>query len=297
MTGIAGLVVASQQRGEERRIVVRIVARGNGRDYSNEGFGLRVTLVNESLRGLTIVGARLYIDGKRIGTADGFLADPRVLDRQLLYPGAVSDERRELPLGLAPRAERSIALLFPDVYDNFPLTGDPKALPPSRQQRRLLAFSSFVHDTRDNARVSLSLDLAPGGRRVIRVAQLVGMTPKFQWQVSLDGPGKRVTSISIRRKLGAEGQTSSAVLDLWGDTPPRTHRRISRVIVGADWTRFPFGRLPDGRYLYAFLIDGTPVAGGRFRTPDRCARPGYHPDLTSEDLYTPYRRPRPCAAR
>jgi len=295
-TGIVGLTITSRQSQEERQVTVRLLARANGRDYSNEGFGLRVALVNESLRGVSVVGARLYIDGHRLDVADGFLLATRVLDRQLIEPAGVTDQRRELPFSMPSRSERNIALLFSSLTDtrNNRIQRGYLANLPHRAQR-LAEFAAFAGSLRPKARVTLSLDLVPGGRRLTRVLSLPGMTPRFQWQIVLDGPRKRVSSISLRRKLGAQGQSDMVQLDVWAEVGPAVHRRIRRPIVGDAFTRFPIRGLPPGRFVYVFQIYGHVIAGGRFYSPDRCAL-HYHPDISDEPPYFGTGR-KPCGQR
>lgn len=79
-----GLAVAISQRAEEKGIRVTLRAQANVRDYTNEGFGLRVSILNEGLRALSVDRLRLFIDGKPLATASGYLADPRHLDRYMM---------------------------------------------------------------------------------------------------------------------------------------------------------------------------------------------------------------------
>ena len=98
VTGVAALTITLIDRGERLRVDLSVSAGANMRDYSSEGFGLRVAVVNLGERATTIDGGDLYFDEKKLGQAEGFLDDPRVLDRRVADPSAVPENRREVDI-------------------------------------------------------------------------------------------------------------------------------------------------------------------------------------------------------
>jgi hypothetical protein len=111
------------------------------------------------------------------------------------------------------------------------------------------------------------------------------MTPRFDWQITRNGQGKRVTSIGIRRRRGARGQTDTVTVDLWSEVGAPVHRRQQRAIVGDAPTTCALPGRSAGRCLFALKVAGRTVAGGRFPSPDKCAANGHHPEVVYQGTY------------
>jgi hypothetical protein len=290
VTGVLSLVLGAEDRTEQRRVEVVVRAAANQRDFTNEGFGLRVSVVNSGLRGVAITDASLYLAGHLLGVASNYLGTRRPLDRYLMEPAAVTDQRLDLPVSVPTRGERNIVLLFeaiqmlPFERSSSPATHDP-SLGGSRARKWRQKFDAFLVDTRVKARLTVALHLQPGGRQRYRVTRLVGMTPRFQWQVALHGRRHRATSISIRRKLAAPGQSDVMTLDVWSETGRQYHRSTSRALVGDYPSSFPLAGLHRGRYLYAFRSLGRTLLAGRFRVPEPCSTKSDIP-LLEQDPFT-----------
>jgi hypothetical protein len=300
VTGVGGLIVAVAQRSDERAVQLLVRSAANGRDYTNEGFGLRIFVVNEGLRGVAVTDARLLLNGRTVGRATGFLPDLRILDRFFIEPAAVTDQQLNLPFSVAPRAERNVALMFADIRSSFPGVEGRRHGPPindvERRLRGLQRRFELFAEVPSKGRVRLELTLVPGGRRSYIVKRLEGMTPRFQWQIFLDGRGRRVQSISVRRKLAASAQSDLLTLHVYSETGPLVRKTVTRPLIGDTPTSFPLGRLPRGRFVYAFTLAGRVVTGGRFLSEDPCGRGRIKPELNVDDLDFAGNA-KPCAQR
>jgi hypothetical protein len=88
VVGIAGLIVAilgyslaCSTSSEQKAVQLTVRPTVNQRDFTDEGLGLRVAIVNESLRSVIISRASLWMGACKVGDALGWVRDVRVFDR------------------------------------------------------------------------------------------------------------------------------------------------------------------------------------------------------------------------
>lgn len=284
VTSVVALVLTLVERNERLKVDLAVTAKANIRDYSFEGFGLRLAVVNLGERELTIDRAALVLGKHVVGRADGLLEDPRLLDKRLIDPAGVTDNRLDLPITIPGRESRNLVLLFADVRSpNLPpylRSYDPS--PEGRRRVRLQrAFEQFVSTGKGRQKPKVVLGVAGEDSREYSVRRLPAMTFRFEWQYSLVGRGKRAVGVSVRRKLAVPGQSDVLRMDLWGERSRRLRRTVTRPIIDDSPTEYSFGVLPKGRYVFVVRHGSQTVVGGRFRVPEPCARDGYIPELPS----------------
>jgi hypothetical protein len=101
------------------------------------------------------------------------------LSRAVSEPGGVTDQWRELPARpTAGRGSHHRVAVVPEILPPE-LVGEGAAQPAvsRRHARRLKTFADVANDPHAKARVSVPLDLAPGGRRVNPRVALGGHDP------------------------------------------------------------------------------------------------------------------------
>jgi hypothetical protein len=268
VAGLGSLTLTYLDRRERADIELQVEPRANIRDFTNEGFGLRASLVNESERAITIRSARLFYDNRQLGEAGGYLPRPAALDRYPVEPAGVTDERLELPVTIPARQERKVVFLFPEIQrPEERRHGSPTDV------LIVKPFYSELVRVEGRSRASLELDVIGDDETASHPVRVIpGMTPRFHWQHSLENRGPRVSAVSLRRKLGAPSQSDVVRLDLWKDGSVRFRRTVERPIIGDEATSFPVGALPRGRYIYVFRLGAQTIASARFRNPEPCAR-------------------------
>jgi hypothetical protein len=115
ITGVSGLVLAWQSQREESEVLLAAYASAGRDDLTAEGFGLRMEVVNASLRPVIVRSADLVLDGEVVAHASAYLDDPKVLDSARANPTLISDRSRPFPIGLGARSGRSLVVVM-DVW-------------------------------------------------------------------------------------------------------------------------------------------------------------------------------------
>ena len=118
LVGVVGLIVAilgyslaCSTSNEQKAVNLSVDATVNQRDFTDEGLGLRVTLVNESLRSVVITDGAFWMCRCKVGNAIGWIRDVRVFDRHGIDPGAITDDKLDLPITINSREGMVVALL------------------------------------------------------------------------------------------------------------------------------------------------------------------------------------------
>jgi hypothetical protein len=292
VVGVLGLVVAIVSlviaiRGdrlahsiasEQRAVRLDIHPTVNQRDFTDEGLGLRVSAVNGSQRPVVISSASFGWDDCTVGEAIGWIPDLRVFDRHLIRPGAVTDERRELPVTIPSQSGTTFALLID--YWSPCATEEARSEDAWRKMRAKRAelqsaVCCDVYLKKDRPRFWLTVRRVPGGAVTVPVGVQPGMTPRFDWQTFTNMSGPKVLGISIRRKLGARGQYDILTLKVWGRYDGFA-RSVTRPIIAAEPTFFPVRELPAGTFYYAFRLGTETISAGKLVNPAPCKTPwGY----------------------
>jgi hypothetical protein len=113
VTGVFGIWLQARDSADQRAIHVKMLVQVTQRDYTNEGFAIRVALLNTGRRAVNLTSAQLMLDARNYGWVSGFLPSQTTLDRYAIEPAAVTDTREDLPLTVQPGDEQRVALLVP----------------------------------------------------------------------------------------------------------------------------------------------------------------------------------------
>jgi hypothetical protein len=289
LTGALSLVLTWRLSVEEAAVVLTAYPTASAVDLTHEGLGLRVELVNESLRPVIVRGASLWADREKLSEGVGFLEDVNLLDVSNVDPAAVSRGRRNFPITLNAREGRTVAVLM-DVWRPVLAASSPARSRDARSRlNHFLTQLSGLSVGREA--IELRLDHEPGGSRSFAVRRVTPPDPypeaiqnasaidkqaPFQiWLVSPLAKGKVLAGLQLRRTFAGTGQVNLVRLDVWREGS-LLHRSFTRPVVGRQSTLFPLPALARGRYTATFRIDGTVVAYRSFVVPwrpDRCGPP------------------------
>ena len=281
VTGVAGLYIAWQTQSEQTDIKLTAYPSASEADLTHEGLGIRVELVNQSLRPVIIRSASLWRGSAKIGDAVGYVADVATLDRTNSDPAAVSRARLRFPITVDARAGRTFALLV-DVWR--PIVTAPTASAQRTARRALgdlLAVLSKLPE-RGPGLVQLRIDRAPGGSQWFPVRSTAlravypeaikdasAATPEPQarlWVVGRIASGTTLEGLTIRRTLAAPDQAALVRLTIWKHGSPSS-TSTKRPSIGQQLTTFPLRRLGRGAYVAVFEVGGKVIAHTSFAIP------------------------------
>jgi hypothetical protein len=275
ITGTLSLYIAWQTRSEESAVLLSAYPAASPGDLTHAGFGVRVQLVNESLRPVIVQSASLLVGDTKISDATGYLEDPHILDRSTLDPAAITNSRLDFPLSLNQREGRSVAILM-DVWKPIVSAGTDEAALNARNSLNQLLTSVGSLATGGQHRIELGLELAPGGfqRFPVRSSVQPGIYPEAirdasaiqrqapvqNWVIEPLVIGeKRLVGLHLRRRFAGEGRVDLVQLDVWKEGSAY-HRTFTRPVVGQQAELFPLAPLPKGGYVATFRLAGTVVA-------------------------------------
>jgi hypothetical protein len=312
ITGSLSLYIAWRTTSEEAATVLSAFPTASSSDLTHAGFGVRTQLVNKSLRPVIVQSGSLWVDGKKISDATGYLEDARLLDRSTLSPGAITAERLDFPISLNAREGRSMAVLM-DVWRPIVAADSPEAALNARNSLNQLLTSVGSLASGGEHEIELGLDLAPGGFKrfpirnrvepgiypeAIRDASAIQrQAPLENWLVEPYVANKALAGLSLRRRFAGGGQADLVRLDVWQERSPY-HRTFTRPVLGQQAQLFPL-KLPNGRYVATFRLGGDVVAYRSFSVPwseTRCSRrdpaePLWCASLTRQPSEQPSSRP------
>jgi hypothetical protein len=275
LTGITGLLFAYQSQHEQQVVSFAAYPTAGADDLTVGGLGVRLQLVNQSLRPVIVRNASLWQGKTRLADATGYLRDARELALANVDPDSVKAKIAQFPLNLGAREGRSAALLL-DVWNG--VSGDA-ATAALAVDKLNLTLNALGPGARPNPPFELELDLAPGGARrfpivtlpPINVNQQAGATASGtepSWVITPLGQPPRLIGLLLRHATAGEGDVELARLDLWKQGSPN-ERSIERPVIGREATTFPLADLASGAYTVAFSVDGKIVANRSFSLPWR----------------------------
>jgi hypothetical protein len=280
LTGCLSLYIAWRTTSQEAAVVLNAYPTASADDLTHAGFGVRVQLVNESLRPVIVENASLRVDGHEVSNATGYLADAQLLDQSAIAPAAITDSRLDFPLSMNAREGSSVAILM-DVWR--PIVSASSSDEELNARRALNQFLTSVGSlTSGNDRhIELELELAPGGLQRFDVRGLVepGIYPEAirdasaiqrqaplqNWLVEPHFTDERLDGLSLRRRFAAGGQVDLVDLDIW-NVRTQFHRAYERPVLGQQAQLFPV-QIPDGAYVATFRLGGKVIAHRSFRLP------------------------------
>lgn len=281
LTGISGIVLA--YRSEHEQGVIRFVAypTAGTTDLTQAGLGVRVQLINQSLRPVIVRSVSLWRGSDRIADGTGYLADTRVLDRAGADPAGVVADRLNLPLDLDARQGRDVAFLL-DVWTPLVAAAPADVAVARTRLNGLLSLLSRPSSALDPP-LQLEVQLAPGGIRrytlsgstsrapAAAAVQSIGEAP---WVVTALTRGPVLVGLWLQRPGAGAQQLGLVRLDVWGQQS-LLHRALVRPLSGTQATLFPLPALPRGGYIASFTAGGQVVASQSFVVPwprEPCAR-------------------------
>jgi hypothetical protein len=284
VTGVLSLTLAYRTHNEQAAVDVVAYPSAGSSDLTHAGLGVRVQLVNQSLRPVIVRSASLWNGQNRVADAIGYLEDARELDRANTDPAAISRDRLDFPLGMNSREGRTIAFLL-DVWRPIVSVADPVSAAEARNRlNKLLIALGSVSSPRVASGIELQLVLAPGGIRRFPLQRLVppGIYPEAirdaseiqrestlqNWVVAPLTKAQRLTGLLLRRTFAGAGEVDLVRLEVWKERSP-VHQTVVRPVVGQQVRLFPLVRLPAGAYTAVFELDGKVVAYQEFSLPLR----------------------------
>jgi hypothetical protein len=268
---VVALVIANESPeregapGARRTLSVQAVAVANHLMRTEAGLGIAVSLANESLQPVIVRDASLWFEGRRLGTASGYVSDAAVLNSIDEDPGRVADETRPLPFTLDAREARTVGIFISD--EELSTTAGNEKQSDDAAQEIIQRWKVVLMRLKPAARhhVELRLQLLPGGTKSFGVRVDPAMTPP-RWEASFRPLGQTGVVMGLRRRGFEPGQGGVIRLDLWardGDYK----KSLQRPLVGNALTSIPLRSLPRGAYWYAFRLGERTVVTGCFIIP------------------------------
>jgi len=286
LTGTLSLFLSWRVTQEEAAVALQAYPTAQPTDLTHEGFGVRVEIVNRSLRPVIVRRASLWAAGEHLSEATGYLDDVRVLDASAANPESVTQGRRQLPMTVSAREGRTVALLM-DVWTPIVTAASPTEERSAR--RRLNRFLTDIGspESPEDHRIELRVEHVPGGggtfpvRRIrprptyleaIRSASAIQKQRRSAfWIVTPHLRQNGFVGLVLRRRFSGTGQVDLVRLDVWKERSSY-HRVHTRPVVGQQSTMFPLPGLSAGSYGATFRLDDDVVAYQSFVLPWRHAR-------------------------
>jgi hypothetical protein len=284
ITGGLSLYITWRTTSEEAAVVLEAYPTASADDLTHAGFGVRVQLVNESLRPVIVQGASLWVDDREMTSAVGYLPDGHLLDRSATAPATITDARLDFPLSLNAREGRSIAVLM-DVWR--PVVTAESSEDALVARRKLNQFLTSVGSLAEESerRIELGLDLVPGGFQRFDVRGLVepGIYPEAirdasaiqrqapvqTWLVEPYVTTKGLEGLTLRRRFAAADQVDLVQLDVW-NVQSQFHRAYERPVLGQQAQVFPIDLAKGaGAYIATFRLGDEIIAHRSFAVPWR----------------------------
>ena len=287
LTGCLSLYITWRTTSQEAAVVLNAYPTASPDDLTHAGFGVRVQLVNESLRPVIVQSASLWVDDREVTNATGYLADAQLLDQSALAPAAITDGRLDFPISMSAREGRSVAILM-DVWRPVVAAEGADAVLTARRELNQFLTSVGSLAAGSERQIELGLELVPGGFKRFHIRGLVepGIYPEAirdasaiqrqaplqNWLVEPLVSKDRLTGLSLRRRFAGGGQVDLIQLDVWSVNSP-FHRAYERPVLGQQGQLFPLD-LPDGAYVATFRLGGEVIAHRSFSVPWRETRCG-----------------------
>jgi hypothetical protein len=286
LTGALSLFLTWRVSQEEAAVALQAYPTADPTDLTHEGFGLRVEIVNRSLRPVIVRRASLWAHGAKLSEATGYLEDAKILDASAANPEAVTQRKRQLPITVNAREGRTVAFLM-DVWTPIVTATSPTEEQGAR--RRLNQFLTRVGSpaASQDEEIELRVEHVPGGGGSFPVRNLrsppayleaIRSASSVQKQLLsnfwLVGPHVRrneFVGLVLRRRFSGTGQVDLVRVDVWREGS-LYHRGLSRPVVAQQSTLFPLPGLPAGAYKATFRLGDNVVAYQSFVLPWRRKR-------------------------
>jgi hypothetical protein len=280
ITGGLSLYVTWRTSSEEAAVVLEAYPTASPDDLTHAGFGVRVQLVNESLRPVIVQNATLWVDDHELTSSTGYLADSQLLDQSATNPAAISDARLDFPLSMNAREGRSAVFLMDVWRPVVTAEGTAEELVARRKLNQFLTSVGSLA-TGSDRHIELGLELAPGGLQrfdvrgvsepsvypeAIRDASAIQRQAPLQtWLVEPQLNRGELDGLALRRRFATGGQVDLVQLDVW-NVRSQFHERHERPVLGQQTSLFPL-ELPTGAYVATFRLGGDVIAHRSFTVP------------------------------
>lgn len=259
---LLALVVSLLNHGEETTVKVEGVAVANTLGSTPMGYGIRVSIINDSLRPVIVKSLSLYVDGVAVAPAEEYLPDPRRLNDQSTRGDEPLHDAEPLPLAIPARGARTIAALlnFTRADEIFYARRSGPILKGAK------AFCRQLLKPRAGHRVEMRAETTPGGVAALPVKMIGPLDGGNQWYLSVKGPTTSPSGVLVHRKVSASSAVHLITVSIWrsGDRPVR---RMRAPVFGPEWAQFPFPALGRGSYRITLSDGNQIVAGGTFSVP------------------------------
>jgi hypothetical protein len=277
LTGVLGLVFSYRAQQEQEVVKFAAYPSAGLSDLTGGGLGVRVQLVNQSLRPVIVRSASLWQGKKRLAAATGYLPNARVLDRADADPSTLVSGLADFPLNLGAREGRAAAFVL-DVWSG--VSDSPSRAAAAARNNLNLTLKALDPDWSPKLPLTLELDLSPGGHRRFalkdlnpltaaqRATQEVATAPQANWVVAPLGSPPKLIGLLLRHASAGIGEVDLVRLDVWKQDSS-LHRSITRPVLSEQATTFPLIELPRGAYAVTFELGGRVIANRSFSLPWR----------------------------
>ena len=284
VTGVTSLYISWRSTTEQAEVRLNAYPTASPADITPQGLGIRVVLVNQSLRPIVIQSAALLLDGETVSQAIGWIDDVRLLESAASDPSSVSTAQQTFPIGLAAREGKSVAFIM-DVWTPFVDASSEADQKAARGTfRQLTATLASLPSDASASRLQLRIDHIPGGGELYPVsavtvpstsvdaiesaAALLRHVPPQFWVVDFLKRRGDLAGITLRRRIAGADEVDLARLDVW-NLQTAVHRISVRPVVARQQTLFPLADLARGHYIATFQVGGRVVAYKSFTVPIR----------------------------
>ncbi len=268
MAGVSAYF-AHEASEEQRSVDLEGLATINSLGQTAAGYGVRVSLINGSLRPIIVRSIVLVVDGVRVAGATSYIKNAAILEDATRRHGQPFDDARTLPFTINARTTETIAafLNLGSATEGLYLH---EHLGRVRGGRILCRAATFAGPSRitEQHEILLRVSTTPGGETNIPLTVTGPGDGGNAWFTSLHGPAAAPNGLQVRRKLAENTARRVITVRIWRNRGGLV-RRVRRPSFGPSPVNLPFRRLRRGHYR-ALVFDGSHiVAGGRFTVPLR----------------------------
>lgn len=268
-------------QNEQEAVRVEGVAVANTLGSTPKGYGIRLSLINDSLRPVIIRSVTLVVDGVRVAPALEYLPDARSLNDQSTRGDEPVRDAVPFPLTIRARGARTIAplLSFAQADEIFYARRNNSILAGAKEFCRSLG----LNPQRSHS-IILRVESEPGGATAVPIQMIGPLDGGNQWFVTIMGPRNAPNGVEVRRKFTAASAIRRMTIEI-SRRGGEAVRRVSLPLFGSEGARFSFPTIGPGGYRLAVLDGGRFVAGSKFQVPltGRFAR-GISPSAATTEI-------------
>ena len=269
VTGVTSLYITWRSTSEESALKLAAYPTASQNDITPQGLGVRVELVNESLRPIVLRSAQLLLDGDVVSDGNGWIADVGMLEEAASDPSRLTASRRTFPIGLGAREGKSVAIMM-DLWTPSSQTNEGAG---ARTFVQLTAALASLAGTGESERLQLRLDHVPVSAVTVPTSSasdlehaVLRRAPPQLWEVELRPDRSRLAGITLRRLFAGVDELDLARLDIW-NVRTAFHYSDARPVLARQQTFFPLADVARGNYIATVEVRGQLVAYKSFAVP------------------------------